>query len=843
MSTSAACLSKSPSVDVSTPLPWIPEELSFEGSGAQTVSSLRPIWYLGGRDISSWSASINLGLSIETSSRITQRVEWMVKAILANLKYLKEEISKETKELCAVALKYEGEVHNLFAFQNTLLFNLPKVTSGSFKTAIPMVDLETGKLLMRLRVNRTLDFDYFAKEIEIQKKLAGPNILSILGSTLYNVKKPKEKHDDPRVDKKHRYCILTPVYRYSLENLCQTFCLTEFTKVCLALKIAKALKSIHDQGYTHNDLKTRNVFVDPIEGIVIGDFGLSLPLNSPEKESYLARVEADLREGRCLLDKKERELTTSHIKAPELHRTYFTPASDIFAYGMILLELCGKKSLFSFDVYHRDRFYNSRIREKEYNERLDEVLSQPCAFNCLENIARMALSFQANDRPSIETLLELLKELYDSFSKSQQSFLPLFKGVSPLAELYLFHTSEWKNIFSPRIPLFSSFGDSFSLWINHILQKSLLQDLSAQKYLRKARLFFEEFTCLQTELEERIKSITSPIFYVGLSNGSQEFLGRALVYQSEILYRSPPVFENKDIRIRETHNITTGEQTDLIVITARSVMANQNIKLLASLTDEIRQHPATIPFGFIFYESKKDEPISDTFLRTSTKRKRASKEIICAQATAKKIQKVALVYPREVISYLEALKSPEKLTQKNLIEWTKQLTHFLSLLHEQGVFLGKIKLTQLGMNKLDQLVITQLINVVKKSEVEEWKTRYENDQTLTIPDHYLSLFQTFICEEEDVKNLGMLLLIFTHQHLHPKPVESKQDYKAIMTEFFSLSNQKDLDRYLDQILLPHKSDKTPASDFCAILRKMISVDPRARLSSKAAYEQFLALSP
>lgn len=820
MSAAIAC-------DLPSPLFWIPQQSPVSSA----ESSLPAYWYLGGKDITLWCKCVSMGLGDEKQAHLIERVNWVVEATLFCLDEIKKLVPKNPKMLQGITVKYKDQIHKFFLFQNTIFFNLPQTTSGSTKDAIPMVDLQTGNLFMRLRVRDTRFFHNFRQEIVIQNKLNHERILPILAALSYKPKYyyyPKPSHSLPKefagkisfIDKENRLSILTPAYKYNLHQLCSMMVFTEFFKLCISLEVAKALEYLHDQGYLHNDLKAGNVFLNE-ENIVVADYGLSKPIESPEKIAYIAKVTKLLSEKPSVISNTKENLTTPHIAAPELPTTFYTQASDIFAYGVLLLELCGKKSLFPHELY-ADKFYHSKITKSGYEHRLEELFGPRCPFDCIENIARDALSYRADDRPTITRIIERLGQLRSHFPESQRKVLPAeLLDTQPLTSLYMWHTDSWKKHYSPLTHHFSHFNYSFSLWVHNALNLAVLSEVNKLKYLIKAKRIFEELGPNRTmykRIQDESKRAGATICYISIFTKKMEFLGRILVVNSRALYPSPVLLRNRHFTIRDTLDIETGKLTNLVMMTAKTPSGIKTIELRSQLPLNIRYHPCLVPaVGTISYQSQKG-------IKTSL-----------APTPSPERTKTTLFYHRCAYSYKEALSFPALLSPVNLWNWALNLSHLLFLLHNQNLLLGKLQLSELGVNEKDHLVIKHLNGLTRKSEILEWQASGS-----AFPEPYLSIFGNPMSEEDDVRNLGLLLFIFEEQRRHPKPVDAKENYESVADRIFAISDQFELDCYLDRTLSPHNFG-LEQEEFSSILRGMLSIDPTHRFSSKEAHKRLLAL--
>ena len=89
-------------------------------------------------------------------------------------------------------------------------------------------------------------------------------------------------------------------------------------------QILSGLKSMHDQGIAHRDLKTENLFLSSDFTLKIGDFGFSKFMDSQVNNGKL-----------------KTQLGTSGYQCPEMleGQLYSGTANDIFAIGVILFIL------------------------------------------------------------------------------------------------------------------------------------------------------------------------------------------------------------------------------------------------------------------------------------------------------------------------------------------------------------------------------------------------------------------------------------------------------------------------------------------------------------------------
>lgn len=115
--------------------------------------------------------------------------------------------------------------------------------------------------------------------------------------------------------------------------------LTENQKYLIALRLAQAVKSLHDRDILHHDLKPENFMIDVVAGeegtldylVNIIDFGYALKL---PKDTHFAKK---------LIIKNGITITgnpgTNGYASPEIREGFTSKASDVFALGCILTGL------------------------------------------------------------------------------------------------------------------------------------------------------------------------------------------------------------------------------------------------------------------------------------------------------------------------------------------------------------------------------------------------------------------------------------------------------------------------------------------------------------------------
>lgn len=306
--------------------------------------------------------------------------------------------SRETKEKEKLENALTGSLHQYQKFtweeiiSGTSSFseNL-KIGMGAYGTVYKCSFLHTtaaAKVLHSKEASRTKQFQ---QELEILSKIRHPHLLILLGAC------------------PERGCL---VYEFmengSLEDRLlrknNTPPLSWFQRYRIAWEVASALVFLHNskpKPIIHRDLKPSNILLDRNNVSKIGDVGLSTVLHSDS--SSATYKDTALVGTLCYID-------------PEYQRTgLVSPKSDVFAFGMVILQLLTAKQAIAL----------AHLVEIAMDEdRLTEVLDPEAGgwpVKETKDLAHMALrctELRRGDRPDLQDqvlpLLEKLKEVSDS---------------------------------------------------------------------------------------------------------------------------------------------------------------------------------------------------------------------------------------------------------------------------------------------------------------------------------------------------------------------------------------------------------------------------------------------
>ncbi|KAG8384956.1 hypothetical protein BUALT_Bualt04G0172100 [Buddleja alternifolia] len=188
-------------------------------------------------------------------------------------------------------------------------------------------------------------------------------------------------------------------------------------KICL--DIATALQYMHhiiNPSYVHRHIKSRNIFLDEEFNAKLGNFGMA----------------------NCV--ENEHQWNKGYLAPEFINKGLISPSIDVFAYGVVLLEvLSGKPPIRRDDdnfIKVTDEIKSILESEdaEELKEWMDSSLGENYSFDgavMLANLARSCVEDDPSSRPNageiVEKLLRLVQELpeCDQFNVSESSCKPL----------------------------------------------------------------------------------------------------------------------------------------------------------------------------------------------------------------------------------------------------------------------------------------------------------------------------------------------------------------------------------------------------------------------------------
>ncbi|XP_050382634.1 protein LYK2 [Argentina anserina] len=202
---------------------------------------------------------------------------------------------------------------------------------------------------------------------------------------------------------------------------CDCF-LTWSQRLRICLDVAMALQYMHhimNPSYVHRNVKSRNIFLDEEFNAKIGNFGMA----------------------KCVEDDNEN-------LAPEyVNQGVIYPSIDIFAYGVVLLEvLCGQKALSkpsemgqgnSLWLSEKLKSILQSENADELREGIDSALGENYAFDeafTLANLASACVNEDPSLRPSAGQVVEKLSRLVEEYAVEGENMLMNESSAKPLVK-------------------------------------------------------------------------------------------------------------------------------------------------------------------------------------------------------------------------------------------------------------------------------------------------------------------------------------------------------------------------------------------------------------------------
>ena len=178
------------------------------------------------------------------------------------------------------------------------------------------------------------------------------------------------------------------------------------TRLEIAHGSADALAYLHLSASTpiiHGDVKSSNILLDGDNGAKVSDFGASI-LAPTDKSQFVTLVHG----------------TCGYLDPEYLQTNMLTDKSDIYSFGVILLELLTRKMPFNFNLDAPDReksllmMFMYAMKENKLDEILDDEIKDEDNMEILEEIAELAkqcLEMCGENRPSMKEVAEKLDSL------------------------------------------------------------------------------------------------------------------------------------------------------------------------------------------------------------------------------------------------------------------------------------------------------------------------------------------------------------------------------------------------------------------------------------------------
>ncbi|KAG4912448.1 hypothetical protein AAZX31_19G079200 [Glycine max] len=212
--------------------------------------------------------------------------------------------------------------------------------------------------------------------------------------------------------------------------------LTWSQRLRICLDVAGALQYMHhvmNPSYVHRNVKSRNIFLDEEFGAKIGNFGMAGCVeNDTEDPQFYSTNPASWSLG---------------YLAPEyVHQGVISPSVDIFAYGVVLLEVLSGQTPISRpnekgegSIWLTDKIRSILVSENvnELRDWIDSALGENYSFDAavtLANIARACVEEDSSLRPSAREIVEKLSRLVEELPQGENDMLMCESSSKPLVK-------------------------------------------------------------------------------------------------------------------------------------------------------------------------------------------------------------------------------------------------------------------------------------------------------------------------------------------------------------------------------------------------------------------------
>ncbi|KAH9565633.1 hypothetical protein CY35_04G087300 [Sphagnum magellanicum] len=183
--------------------------------------------------------------------------------------------------------------------------------------------------------------------------------------------------------------------------------LSWFTRLEIAVGVAQALDYLHsyaDPPVIHRDIKPTNILLDDHFIAKVSDFGISK--ETPEFNTHVSTRPAG---------------TAGYLDPEYFLRQQLTTASDVYAYGVVLLELItGQKAIdhMRFEEINLIGWVKPRFKEIGVAGIVDPAMGEdydPEILKVMTEVALMSAASRKNDRPTMKEVLSLLEPHMKAF--------------------------------------------------------------------------------------------------------------------------------------------------------------------------------------------------------------------------------------------------------------------------------------------------------------------------------------------------------------------------------------------------------------------------------------------
>ncbi|XP_014491088.2 protein LYK2 [Vigna radiata var. radiata] len=265
-----------------------------------------------------------------------------------------------------------------------------------------------------------------------------PNILRLLGTSISEGKEQEES-----------FLVFEYAKNGSLKDwlhgglaiknqfIASCYCfLTWRQRLRICLDVGSALQYMHhvmNPCYVHRNVKSRNIFLDEEFGAKLGNFGMAGCVENDTEDPHFYST-------------NPASWSLGYLAPEYVHQGIIAPSIDIFAYGVVLLEVLSGQTPISRpnekgegSIWLTDKIKSILVSENmnELRGWIDSALGDNYSFDAavtIVNIARACVEEDSSLRPSAREIVEKLSRLVEELPEGEQHMLMSESSSKPLVK-------------------------------------------------------------------------------------------------------------------------------------------------------------------------------------------------------------------------------------------------------------------------------------------------------------------------------------------------------------------------------------------------------------------------
>ncbi|KAH6557308.1 hypothetical protein KP509_1Z122000 [Ceratopteris richardii] len=280
--------------------------------------------------------------------------------------------------------------------------------------------LEDGK---RVAIKRAGEFSHqgmkeFQNEITLLSRLHHRHLVRLEGFC-------DDKDEQILV---YEYMVNGNLHRQLFEK--EAFLLNWYRRLEIALAVAQGLDYLHsfaDPPIIHRDVKPSNILLDDNMSAKVSDFGISKA--NLDMDTHVSTRPAG---------------TAGYLDPEYFLRRHLTTASDVYGYGVVLLELItGQLSIDHkrLEDYNLVAWFKPRVVKQGIQAVIDPRLGSNFPVEAYEEVAEIAMNctaFERGDRPTMQFIASKLEQILSGLIPPPEHFQPVsstFEGKASSMEV------------------------------------------------------------------------------------------------------------------------------------------------------------------------------------------------------------------------------------------------------------------------------------------------------------------------------------------------------------------------------------------------------------------------